>query len=188
MIHFTFAQIAVITLIVLAVLALLVWSVSKVAKAAPAAMTKPGYASGVGGLLLVVAVYLWCAALMRLYTVGHEAAEVVRFAMMDAGYVWPVFQTMLPDLLSGLGFVIAALCLTIGRSKMALYAGIMLAWVAGPGISVSRAIFEQIPLTWNGEPSAMVLGSAIVTLYLLLSDRATLTYGLPKAAQLPDRA
>ena len=188
MVHFSWLQIRFFVLLVALVIAAIFWGVARVAAVVPPALQKPGYKSGVGGVLLFVVVFVWMQAMTPLFRLGREIAEAVRVAMLDTSYTWAALQTVIPDLTSALFLTVAAFMLTAGRSAKALYGAVILGWLGGPLSAFLRAYFLNIPITWNGEPSGMVMAMLVTTLYLLFADRVTLTYGLPKAALLPDRA
>ncbi len=188
MVQFSWMQISVVVLLAAALAAVILWAVSRIARAVPPALEKPGYASGVSGVLLFVVLFMWLTAITPLFRLGREAAEVARVIMLDAQYWAAAVQTLIPDLVSAVLLTIASFMLTLGRTPRALYTAVVLGWLGGPASAFLRAEFLNIPLTLTGEPSAYVLAMVVVTLYLVFADRAALTYGLARAATLPERA
>lgn len=187
MVQFSAMQLGIFVLIMALLVGVIAWAVLRIARMVPPALTKPGYASGVGGLLLIVVLFFWLQAVVPLFRLGREGAEVARVAFMEADYFWAAFQTLIPDLVAAVTLTAAALMLTIGRSARSLTWVLLLAWVGAPVVAFLRAWLLNIPLTLFGEPTAMLTGMIVTTLYLLFADRSVLTYGLPRAATLPDR-
>lgn len=176
-IHLTWLQAAFVIVLAVALVAALFWAVGKISRSRAPAETAPGRPSGVGGLLLAVIVYLFATGLWPLFNLGQNIGEVIRVAMMDASFVWPVVQTLIPDAVAGILLPAAALTLMLGRTPSALMSAVALMWIGGPLTAFLRAYFLQIPITWTGTPSTMTLGFFIATVYLLCANRSTLTYG-----------
>ncbi len=187
MVHFSWFQLGAFLAVGILALLLIVWAVSRVAAVVPSALEKRGYPSGVGGLLLLVVVFMWLMAVSPLFRLGREGAEAVRVAFMDSAYTWAALSTLIPDLVSALLLTIAAFMLTAGRSPRALYGAVLLGWLGGPCGAFLRSYFLNISLTITGEPSALVVAMFVASLYLLFSARSQLTYALPAAYQLPER-
>lgn len=187
MVHFTWLQIGGFILVSLAVIWAIVWAIGRIAKAVPPALTKPGYKSGIGGLLLWVVVFSWILAVTPLFRLGRDSAEVVRVMMLDASYAGSVLGTLVPDLLSAPFLTVTAFMLTVGRSAKALYTALVLAWLGGPIVALLRMYFLNTPFKIDSEPNAFFVAMIVGTIYLLFADRSALTYGLPRAEYLPER-
>lgn len=187
MVTFSWLQLGGFLLVGLVALVIIIWAIARIANVVPPALTKPGYKSGVGGVLLFVVLYFWLVAVTPLFRLGREGAEVVRVMMLDASYVGSAIQTLIPDLVSAILLTVTAFLLTVGRSAKVLYIALGLAWLGGPAASLMRAYFLNIPFSITAEPNALFVAMLVASVYLLFADRSALTYGLPRAELLPDR-
>ena len=141
-------------------------------------------ASGVGGMLLFTIGVIFAEAFFALFHFGKGLGEVFHIASMDARFIWPAIQTLIPDLAAALFLFSAACILTGKRSAKALYTATAMMWLGGPLTAFLRQYYLGIPFAIDGEPTASFLLTCVLTLYLLFSDRAALTYGTAAGARL----
>lgn len=187
MVTFTFWQIACFVGLGLAFVLLPLWAIRRIASSIPPACSAPGYRSGVGGMLLAVIAVLIAEALAELFLLGRSAGEAARVMAMDSQYIWPAFKTLIPDLTSSIFLIAAVVLLTFVRSSSALYGAVVCAWLGGPLVSALRLTYLGVPITVTSEPSAYVLLTAVISLYLLFAVRPALTYGTRAGRELEAR-
>jgi hypothetical protein len=187
MVTFTFWQIAIFAAVGILFVLLPLWAIKRIASSIPPACSAPGYKSGIGGMLLFVIAVLIVEALAALFMLGRAAGEALRVMTMDSQYVWPAFKTLIPDLTASIFLIAAVVLLTFVRSSSALYGAVVCAWLGGPLVSALRLKNLGVPITVTSEPSAYVLLTAVISLYLLFAVRPALTYGTRSGRELEAR-
>lgn len=158
-----------------------------IAKSAPPAAKIPSVAAGVGGFLLVILFGLAAEATIQLFELGKGAGEAARVISMDPSYAWPAIKTVLPVAVVAASLLLAILLLTLGRSSGALYLALLFIWVSGPIGDWLKAVILGIPFDPGRGFFGVSFFVVIASLYLLFSNRAAFTYGLPSARRMEAR-
>ncbi len=183
-VSFSTGQIGMIVCAAVIVLLLPIILVKILGRAFPPVYTISHRASGIGGILLFTIGVIFAESFFALYHFGQGLGEVFHIASMDSRFIWPAIQTLIPDLVAALFLVSAAFVLTCKRTAEALYTATAMMWLGGPLTAFLRQYYLGIPFTFDGEPTASFLLTCVLTLYLLFSDRAALTYGTNSGARL----
>lgn len=150
----------------------------------PPAVRVPGYPAGISGFLLVLLFVICVSAAIQLFSVWIDSAEVLRVISMDSSFAWPAVKTLLPGLAAAGADLLAGLLLTLGRSRLTLWAALICLWMAGPGADVMKAWILGIPFDAHSGFFGISLFTIISTLYLLFSNRAAYTYGFSSARRM----
>ena len=183
-VSFSTGQLGMIICAAIVVLLLPIVFVKILGRAFPPVYTVSHRASGVGGFLLFTIGVIFAESFIALYHFGQGLGEVFHIASMDSSFIWPAVQTLIPDLAAALFLISAAYVLTCKRSTEALYTATAMLWLGGPLTAFLRQYYLGIPFTLDGEPTASFLLTCVLTLYLLFSDRAALTYGTNSGTRL----
>lgn len=145
--------------------------------------------AGIGGLLLLVLLILSVKAVLSMFDLGHQAGEAVRVISVDSNFAWPAIKSTLPAIVNTVSILSVLVLLAIGRTRGALFTALALVWVAGPGDDLLKMLILGIPFDLSQGFLGISFFTILVTLYLLLSVRSSMTYGLPGASRrVYDRA
>lgn len=183
-VSFSSGQIAMFVCAGIFLLLLPIFCVRLIGKAFPPVYSVPGRESGIGGLLLFTIGVILAESFLSLYHFGLGVGEVIHIASMDARFIWPAVQTLIPDFVAALFLISAAGILTCKRKSEALYTATVMMWLGGPLTAFLRQYYLGIPFSIDGEPTASFLLTCVLTFYLLFSDRSALTYGTKAGARL----